>query len=106
MGTSGGADSTLINGLGRFAGGDSTDLSVFNVTQGQRYRFRLISMSCDANFVFSIDGHNMTVIEADGVNHEAVVVDSIQIYAGQRYSFVVSLFLMLLKKYRSLIILF
>lgn len=47
-------------------------------------------MSCDPNFTFSIDGHNMTVIEADAVNHEAVVVDSIQIFAGQRYSFVVS----------------
>ncbi|PIL29720.1 transporter [Ganoderma sinense ZZ0214-1] len=86
----GGADSTLFNGLGRFAGGDSSDLAVFNVTQGQRYRFRLVSMSCDPNFTFSIDGHNMTVIEADAVNHEAVVVDSIQIFAGQRYSFVLT----------------
>ena len=90
LGHSGGADSTLINGLGRFAGGASSDLAVFNVTQGQRYRFRLVSMACDPNFTFSIDGHNMTVIEADAVNHEPVVVDSIQIYAGQRYSFVVS----------------
>ena len=48
-------------------------------------------MSCDPNHVFSIDGHNMTVIEVDSVNHEPVVVDSIQIYAGQRYSFIVRL---------------
>ncbi|KAI1791000.1 laccase 2 [Ganoderma leucocontextum] len=86
----GGADSTLVNGLGRFAGGDSTDLAVFNVTQGQRYRFRLVAMSCDPNFTFSIDGHNMTVIEADAINHAAVVVDEIQIFAGQRYSFVLT----------------
>ena len=51
---------------------------------------RLLSFSCDPNYVFSIDGHNMTVIEADAVNHEPVTVDSIQILAGQRYSFVVS----------------
>ncbi|KAG6889801.1 hypothetical protein C0992_004066 [Termitomyces sp. T32_za158] len=31
------------------------------------------------------------VIEVDGVNHEPLLVDSIQIYAGQRYSFVVRL---------------
>ena len=31
----------------------------------------------------------MTVIEADAVNVQPYEVDSIQIYAGQRYSFVV-----------------
>ncbi len=56
-------------------------------------------MACDANFVFQIEGHNMrglffsgtmivtdvsvrTVIEVDGVNHEAYTVDEIQIFAG------------------------
>ena len=89
---SAGADSTLINGLGRSASseGSVAELAVVNVTQGQRYRFRLVSLSCDPNFTFSIDGHNMTVIEADGVNVNPLVVDSIQIYAGQRYSFIVS----------------
>ena len=42
-------------------------------------------MSCHAYFTISIDGHNMTVIEADGVNTEPVTVDSIQIFTGQRY---------------------
>lgn len=32
----------------------------------------------------------MTVIEVDGVNTKPLTVDSIQIFAGQRYSFVVS----------------
>nr|AAW28939.1 laccase D [Trametes sp. 420] len=85
------ADSTLINGLGRFAGGDADSaLAVVNVTQGQRYRFRLLSLSCDPNHIFTIQGHNFTVIEVDGVNVEPVTVDSIQIYAGQRYSFVLT----------------
>ena len=53
------SNSTLINGLGRFAGGPSSPLAVVNVSPGKRYRFRLISVSCDPNFVFSIDGHNM-----------------------------------------------
>ncbi|KAJ6623641.1 multicopper oxidase-domain-containing protein [Mycena sp. CBHHK59/15] len=82
--------STLINGLGRFSGGPTSQLAVINVTQGLRYRFRLISMSCDPNFTFTIDGHNMTIIEVDSVNHEALTVDSIQIFAGQRYSFILT----------------
>ena len=54
------------------------------------YRMRLINMACDPNYIFSIDDHWMTVIEADGVNHQPVQVTSMQIYAGQRYSFIVS----------------
>ncbi|PFH45264.1 multicopper oxidase [Amanita thiersii Skay4041] len=83
-------DSTLINGVGRYVGGPQVDLAVVNVKWGRRYRFRLVSISCDPNFVFSIDGHQLTVIEADGQSTEPVTVDSIQIYAGQRYSFVLS----------------
>ncbi|KAJ7018391.1 yellow laccase [Mycena alexandri] len=79
-----------INGKGRFAGGPASPLSVISVIPGLRYRFRLISMSCEPNFIFSIDGHTMTVIEADGVLTQPLVVDSIQIYAGQRYSFVLT----------------
>lgn len=80
----------LINGLGRYDGGPTSPLSVITVVQGQKYRFRLIAISCDPNFVFSIDGHNMTIIEADGVETQPLLVDSIQIYAAQRYSFIVS----------------
>jgi len=65
-------------------------LAVINVEQGKRYRMRLVSMACDSNFQFSIDGHNMTVIEVDGVNVEPVTVNSIQIFAAQRYSFVLN----------------
>ena len=78
----------MINGLGRFAdattGAVSTaPLAVVNVEQGKRYRFRLVSLACDPNFMFSIDGHTMTVIEADGVNTEPLTVDQIQIFAGK-----------------------
>ncbi|KAI6008782.1 Cupredoxin [Pisolithus orientalis] len=83
-------DSSLINGLGRYPGGPASPLAVFNVTQGQRYRFRIIGASCDAWFNFTIDGHDMTIIEADGNEVEPVVVDSLAVYAGQRYSVVVT----------------
>lgn len=51
------SDSTLINGQGRYPGGPATPLAVINVLPNKRYRFRLISISCDPNFTFSIDGH-------------------------------------------------
>ena len=60
------------------------------ITHHNSYRIRLVSISCDPNFTFSIDSHSFTVIEVDGVNHETLAVDSIQIFAGQRYSFIVS----------------
>lgn len=65
-------------------------LAVITVTQGTRYRFRLVSMSCDPNWVFSIHNHTMTIIEADGVSTQPYTVDALQIFAGQRYSFVLN----------------
>uniref|UniRef100_A0A0W0FMM3 laccase n=1 Tax=Moniliophthora roreri TaxID=221103 RepID=A0A0W0FMM3_MONRR len=79
-------NSTLINGLGRYQGGPKSPLAVINVEFGKRYRLRIISMSCDPFFTFSIDGHNFTIMEADGVNTEPVVVEAFEIFAGQRYS--------------------
>ncbi|KAF7304581.1 Laccase lcc6 [Mycena chlorophos] len=83
-------DATLINGLGRYINGPASALTVFTVTKGVRYRYRLVSISCDPNYVFSIDNHTMTIIEVDGTNHNPLTVDSIQIFAGQRYSFVLT----------------
>ncbi|KAJ6596336.1 laccase [Mycena vulgaris] len=81
--------STLINGLGRYARGPTSQLTFIRVTAVQRYRY-------DPSFIFTIDGHTMTIIEADSVNTEPLTVDTIQIcthstpVAGQRYSFVMT----------------
>ncbi|KAI6021010.1 Cupredoxin [Pisolithus marmoratus] len=83
-------DSVLISGLGRYAGGPASPLAVVNVAQGLRYRFRIVGASCVAWFNFTIDGHSMTIIEADGHEVEPVVVDSLPVFAGQRYSVVVT----------------
>ncbi|KAH7891028.1 laccase [Phlebopus sp. FC_14] len=80
------ANSTLINGLGRYAGGPASELAVVNVQRNKRYRLRIVGMSCDPSFIFSIDGHNLTVIETDGVLMEPLLVDSLQVFPGQRYS--------------------
>ncbi|KAG2746849.1 multicopper oxidase [Suillus brevipes Sb2] len=45
-------------------------------------------MACKPNYIFSIDHHKLIIIEADGQYVEPLVVDSIQIYAAQRYSFI------------------
>ncbi|KAI0061750.1 yellow laccase [Artomyces pyxidatus] len=84
------ADSILINGLGRYPGGPNSTLAVVNVAHGKRYRFRLLSLSCDPNFQFSIDGHTFEIIEADGGYTKPLVVDTIHIFAGQRYSFIMT----------------
>ena len=76
------SDAALINGKGRYAGGPPSPLAVVTVRPGIRYRLRLVAISCDPNYVFSIDGHNFTVIETDGVNTQPLPVDSIQIFAG------------------------
>ncbi|KAI0290169.1 laccase [Russula brevipes] len=79
-------DSTLINGKGRYSGGLAVPLAVVGVVSGQRYRLRIVSISCDPNYKFSIDNHRLTIIEVDGINVRPLLVDSLQIFAGQRYS--------------------
>ncbi|KIJ58016.1 multicopper oxidase [Hydnomerulius pinastri MD-312] len=83
-------NSTLINGLGRYEDGPMSPLAVVDVEQGKRYRFRIVGASCDPWFNFTIDGHTMTVIETDGIETEPFVVDSLPVFAGQRYSVVVA----------------
>ncbi|KAF8206979.1 laccase 2 [Mycena galopus ATCC 62051] len=80
--------SNLFQGLGRTAATLTAPLGVVTVTQGLRYRIRL---ACDPNYVFSIDGHsNLTIIESDGITTTPLLADSIQIYVGQRYSFILN----------------
>ncbi|KAI0246644.1 laccase 2 precursor [Lactifluus subvellereus] len=84
-------NSTLINGKGRYSGGPTNvALAVVNIEHGKRYRFRLVSISCDPSFIFSIDNHTMSVIEVDGNNVQPLLVDSLHIFAGQRYSAVLN----------------
>ncbi|KZS91118.1 Cu-oxidase-domain-containing protein [Sistotremastrum niveocremeum HHB9708] len=88
-------DSVLINGKGRYAKLNDPNyrknnkLSVINVQQNSTYRFRLINMSCLLSYNVTIDGHKFYVIESDGTATRPVLVDSLQIYIGQRYSIVV-----------------
>ncbi|KAF9062893.1 laccase [Rhodocollybia butyracea] len=81
----------MINSFGRnWFTQDPTPLTVINVEEGLRYRFRLIHSGCDQPFNFSIDFHTFQVIEADGIEHEPVVADAVQIFVAQRYSLVMA----------------
>ncbi|KAL0569009.1 laccase, multicopper oxidase, benzenediol:oxygen oxidorectuctase [Marasmius crinis-equi] len=79
-------DSGLINGKGRYKGGPEVPYAIINVEQGKRYRFRLVSISCRPFFTFSVDGHNITAMEFDGVEHDPVTVQNVDVYAAQRVS--------------------
>ncbi|KAF7783306.1 CAZyme family AA1 [Agaricus bisporus var. burnettii] len=85
-------DATLINGRGRYIGhkGKPVDLAVINVKRGKRYRLRIVSLSCSPDFTFSIDQHNLTIIEVEGTETIPETVNTIRILAGQRYSAVLN----------------
>jgi len=84
------ADSGLVNGAGRYNNGTEVPFGVTTVTPGKRHRLRIISQAVRGEFTFSIDNHTLTVIEADGVSVEPIVVNKIDILAGQRYSIIVN----------------
>ncbi|CAL1533176.1 unnamed protein product [Lymnaea stagnalis] len=86
----------LINGMGKyqeFKGDNGTSYftprATFTVKGGKKYRFRVISsaiMNCPIQI--SIEGHTMTVIASDGNSFEPIVVDTFNIFAGERFDFV------------------
>ncbi|KAG6877681.1 hypothetical protein C0993_005101 [Termitomyces sp. T159_Od127] len=82
------SDSGTFNGLGRFQGGPEVPFFVQNVEAGKRYRFRIINQSARNVFTISVDSHDLTIIETDGTPTSPMIVNEIQMLAGQRYSVV------------------
>ena len=67
-----------------------TSLNYFNVTRGNRYRFRLIGTQALYPFRFSIEGHKLTVIATDGNPIKPIEnVNYVIINTGERYDVVV-----------------
>ncbi|KAF8979003.1 hypothetical protein BGZ46_005940 [Entomortierella lignicola] len=62
----------------------------FNFVPGKTYRLRIINMSALAMFHFHIDGHDIEIIEIDGIDVERTKVSSFPITAAQRYSVLVT----------------
>ncbi|KAJ6811768.1 L-ascorbate oxidase [Iris pallida] len=94
--------SLLINGRGRFncsmpstTGGvcnltnPDCSPSVFTVVPGKTYRFRIASVTSLSALNFGFEGHNMTVVEADGHYVKPFVVENLNLYSGETYSVIV-----------------
>ena len=85
-------ESGLINGRGRHPDVpfENTLLSVFEVDQGERYRFRVIAATMVYAYMISVDGHRLSLIAGDGFLIEPIEpVDFIVVHAGERYEFVI-----------------
>ncbi|KAF9869862.1 hypothetical protein CkaCkLH20_12661 [Colletotrichum karsti] len=59
------------------------------VTRAKRYLLRLINTSWQTTFVFSIDNHLMTIVEADFVPVTPFNTSSLLVSIGQRYNIIV-----------------
>ncbi|KAI4345214.1 hypothetical protein L6164_012356 [Bauhinia variegata] len=93
--------SLLIQGKGMFDCSKVTELGVCNtsnpecsphvqtVVPGQTYRLRIASLTSLSALSFQIEGHDMTVVEADGNYVEPFVVQNLFIYSGETYSVLV-----------------
>jgi FtsP/CotA-like multicopper oxidase with cupredoxin domain len=67
----------------RDARSSATPYSVFRVTQGKKYRFRLIGGTCTScPYKFSVGHHTLLIIAVDGTPVDPVRVNSIDIYPG------------------------
>jgi FtsP/CotA-like multicopper oxidase with cupredoxin domain len=69
---------------------DNSTEATFVVTQGKRYRFRLINVGAFGEFQFSVDNHTITVIEADSTLVEPVTIHRLPINIAQRYSVILT----------------
>ncbi|GLJ51150.1 hypothetical protein SUGI_1088730 [Cryptomeria japonica] len=56
------------------------------VNSGSTYRLRIASVASLSSLNFIIQGHKMTVVEADGHYVEPVEVDNLDVYSGESYS--------------------
>jgi iron transport multicopper oxidase len=68
---------------------DTQDLKVA-VEPGKTYLFRLANVAAFASQYFWIEGHNMTIVEVDGVWVEPAEAHMIYITTAQRYSVLVT----------------
>lgn len=68
------------------------DTQSFNVSikPNKTYLFRLTNVGAFAGQYFWIEGHNMSIVEVDGIYTEPMTTNMIYLTAAQRYSFLVN----------------
>ncbi|KAK9463898.1 Cupredoxin [Lipomyces oligophaga] len=90
-------DSGLINGAGHFdcskvsdpqevCNPDQSKYAAFWFQRNKRYRLRLINIGSTVASTFSIEGHDFTIVEAEGTIVDPVTVDKLSVGLAQRYS--------------------
>ncbi len=79
------SDNVLINGTNINPLGAGGAYNKIVLTPGKTHRLRLINPSTDNTFVFSIVGHEFTIIETDFVPVSPTTVSSVYLAVGQRY---------------------
>lgn len=88
-----------FNSIGNPSGAEPVPQSaLFNETQnltvtvepGKTYLFRTINLGAFAGQYIWFEGHNMTIVEVDGVYHRPAVAEMIYISAAQRCSFLIT----------------
>ena len=82
--------SGLINGRGRMNKSIRTPLSIFRVSQGGLYRFRVVGAQSLYAYRLSIDRHKLQMIATDGHFIKSKEVDSVVVHSGERYDFVIN----------------
>lgn len=60
------------------------------IRPGSTLRFRLINHSSYLSYWFSIDGHELIIVEIDGVEVEPIPAPGVHVNIGQRYSVLVT----------------
>jgi L-ascorbate oxidase len=89
--------SLLIDGKGRYncslldpgacnESNPECSLYTLRVVPEKTYRLRISSLTALSALNFQIEGHNMTIVEADGHYVEPFVVQNLFIYSGETYS--------------------
>ncbi|KAK2158374.1 hypothetical protein NP493_1804g00021 [Ridgeia piscesae] len=79
-------DGSLINGRGRW-NDQQVALTMYNVSSGQKYRFRVANTGCERGYLMSVDGHQLRVIALEGEDTAPLSVDSFIIYPGESLDF-------------------
>lgn len=84
------ADNGLINGTMLNPSGVGGAYNKVTLIKGKKYRLRLINTSLDNHFKVSLDGHNLTVIQADFVPIVPYSTQWLFIGIGQRYDVIIT----------------
>nr|XP_018904620.1 PREDICTED: laccase-3-like isoform X2 [Bemisia tabaci] len=87
-------DNYLVNGRGNYPklfAATNTPFAQFDVAQGRRYRFRLIAGTClSCAFQVTIENHPMLLIATETSAIEPVQINSVNMWAGDRYDVVIN----------------